>query len=79
MPKPAECPTPGKVRYATTIVARQAADRDAAIHGTPHYPYPCACGWWHTSTKPYDRALGVNRNGVVYLRKPRPKTKPTGA
>ena len=72
----AACPTPGKIRYATTIAARQAADRDTALFGERQWPYPCACGWWHLSTKPLQRQLGVDKDGTVYRRKIR-KPKPT--
>lgn len=67
----AACPTPAKLRYATPVVARRAADNDAAIHGEPRYPYACPCGWWHVSSKPRDRRLRVARDGTVYVRKPR--------
>ena len=67
------CPTPSKVRYATTVLARAAADRDAAIHGKPHFPYPCACGWWHLSTELKGRKLLVSRDGTVYPRRKRKK------
>lgn len=71
----AACPTPAKVRYATTITARHAADRDTALHGTRHTPYPCECGWWHLTTSDRDRRLRVAPDGTVYVRKQRkPKT-----
>lgn len=72
------CSTPGKVRYATPITARRSADRDTAIHGTRHTPYPCECGWWHTTTSERDRKIRVARDGTVYARKKR-KAKPTAA
>lgn len=69
--RPEPCTTPAKLRYATPVTARRAALEATALYGEPHWPYPCRCGWWHTSTKPYDRKLGVDRNGTVYRRRQR--------
>ena len=39
-----QCPTPLKVRFATTKAAAERGAVEAAIHGHPQYPYPCDCG-----------------------------------
>lgn len=73
--KPDVCLTPNKVRYATALAARRAADSDTALRGAERTPYACPCGWWHLTTHHRGGQLRVSSDGTVYKRKRRPKAK----
>lgn len=53
----AECPTPGKQRFATREAALKTAARTQVPFGRWLNPYPCkGCGWTHlTSLAPPER------------------------
>lgn len=47
------CPDPHKTaRFATQQAAEARQLRAELRLGTPLYPYPCICGWWHYTSNP---------------------------
>ncbi|MFE9812354.1 hypothetical protein [Streptomyces sp. NPDC005548] len=50
----AACPDPHKTaRFATQKAAEARQARAELRLGTPLYPYPCICGWWHYTSNPH--------------------------
>lgn len=47
----APCPTPKKSRFATPEGAEAAAEHASRVLNKRLFPYPCACGWLHLSSK----------------------------
>lgn len=56
MHKKRKCPTPTKRRYRDEIAAKihlsNIVQYGEHREKTPAWAYPCACGFWHLTSKP---------------------------